>query len=66
MYTVGQDGFLIAWFNNCVLGKSSQPANPIFTPYCITVYAHIYVYNSISCKRTKISQFTINQIDTYY
>ena len=41
---------LIVWFNDCILGKSGQIANPIIatsTLYCIIVYAHVYVCECI-------------------
>ena len=45
--TVGR--FLIAWFNDCVLGKSGQIANPIIVMVDrVIVYAHIYVCESIN------------------
>ena len=50
---------LIAWFHDCVLGKSGQIANPIMAMvdpvpyYCICAH---YVCKSINCERRKYSQ----------
>ena len=50
--TLGQ--VLIAWFNNSILGKSGQIANPLIAkglpPYHIVVYDNSYVCKSINCK----------------
>ena len=61
-YTVGR--VLIAQFNNCVLVKSSQIANPINAiddPYRTVVYVHIYVCESINRETYKNSRFAINR-----
>ena len=50
------------WFNDCILGKSGQIANPRWlTPYHIIVYAHVYICESINCEHKKYSQFAINR-----
>ena len=47
------------WFNDCVVGKSGQSANPIIAmvvPYnnnSIIIYAHVYVYESINWKNSQ-------------
>ena len=52
--------FLIAWFNNCVLGKSGQIMNPTG---CIIVHVHVYtnvyVCEAINCECRKNLQFAI-------
>ena len=51
----------ITWFNDCILGKLGQIANPQWsTLYHIIVYAHVYVCKSINCEHRKYSQFAIN------
>ena len=53
--TIGR--VLIAWFNDYVLGRSGQIANPIIaTPYRIIVYVHVYVCESINYEHRKYSQ----------
>ena len=62
LHTVGQ--FLIAWFNDCVLGKLGRIANPVIsTPYCIIVHAYVYIYvcKSINCESRENSLFAINK-----
>ena len=61
--TIGR--VLIAWFNDCVLRKSGQIANPIIAmvdpvPY-YNIHTHVYVCESINCKHRKYSQFAINR-----
>ena len=47
--TIGR--FLIAWFNECVLGKSGQIANPIIAMVDPVLYAYVYACESINyCK----------------
>ena len=51
--------FLIAWFNNGILGKSGQIVNAIIAKinlYCIVVYTHVYVCESINCTQFAISR----------
>ena len=45
---------LIAWFNNCVLVKLGKIANPIIAivdPIPYRSIPHVYVCDSINCKR---------------
>ena len=57
--TVGR--VLIAWFNDCVLGKSGQIANPIIVMVDPVPYIIVYVCESINCECRKYSQLAINR-----
>ena len=61
-YTIGR--VLIAWFNDCILGKSGQIANLIIAmvdpvPY-YSIRAHVYVCEFITCELRKYSQLKLD------
>ena len=56
------------WFNDCILDKSGQIANPIivkFDLYHIVVYAHAYILRSLLIAGTDFSDFTIDRFGRY-
>ena len=44
---------LIAWFNDCILGKSGQIVNPIIVTVNPVLYYSIHVCKSINCEHRK-------------
>ena len=61
--TIGR--FLIAWFNECVLGKSGQIANPIIAMVDPVLYAYVNLLIIAHAGTGKITSCGPKKCNTY-